>query len=142
MKMARFGTNESGLWRFDEVTGYWKLERTVTAQNARAWLDAYSGDDRRSYFKISRSKPSIDPRGRGRTPNGQPARKPPAKKRSGNRAPNIAGVSGTTWTQRPVDWKYRVREGGEILGYFVHKKDADRFAQDYADRHNVDVDID
>ncbi len=45
------------LWKYNKVTGYWVLIRTVSEQTAKQWIDIYKADEPNEQFKISFNRP-------------------------------------------------------------------------------------
>jgi len=50
-----------GLYRYNKVTGYWKLEREVTPETKDKWLDIFTKDSPKDHFVISSKKPTKNP---------------------------------------------------------------------------------
>jgi len=50
-----------GLYRYNKVTGYWKLEREVTSETKDKWLDIFTKDSPKDHFVISSRKPTKNP---------------------------------------------------------------------------------
>lgn len=50
-----------GLWRYNAITGEWKLERTCAPETAEEWLKIFQKDEPEASFKLSRKKPSGKP---------------------------------------------------------------------------------
>ena len=55
------GQNEVGLWSYNPVSGYWKLERTSSKINSKKWLDIYQNDSPKTLFKLARNRPNSKP---------------------------------------------------------------------------------
>lgn len=51
------------LWRYGEITGFWKPERTVTEETATLWLAIFKRDEPKAHFTISRNTPKGPPKG-------------------------------------------------------------------------------
>lgn len=51
------------LWRYNQTTGYWNYERSVTPETAEQWLAVFQKDEPTAYFKVSRHKPNGKPEG-------------------------------------------------------------------------------
>ena len=49
------------LYRYNKVTGYWKLEREVTSETKDKWLDIFSKDSPKDHFVVSSKKPTKNP---------------------------------------------------------------------------------
>ena len=47
------------LWKLNKTTGYFFLIKSVTDDNAKAWLKIFQDDEPKEHFKISKNKPSI-----------------------------------------------------------------------------------
>lgn len=52
---------ELRLWRYDKITGYWKVERTVSPETASQWLAIFQKDQPGETFKVSTSRPNSVP---------------------------------------------------------------------------------
>jgi hypothetical protein len=50
-----------GLYRYNKVTGYWKLEREVTPETKDKWLDIFTKDSPKEHFVVSSKKPTKNP---------------------------------------------------------------------------------
>jgi len=50
-----------GLYRYNKVTGYWKLEREVTPETKDKWLDIFTKDSPKDHFVVSSKKPTKNP---------------------------------------------------------------------------------
>ena len=50
-----------GLYRYNKITGYWKLEREVTPETKDKWLDIFTKDSPKDHFVISSKKPTKNP---------------------------------------------------------------------------------
>ncbi len=40
------------LWRYNKVTGYWRLERSCHPDDAARWLDIFSKDEPGEFFRL------------------------------------------------------------------------------------------
>jgi len=49
------------LWKFNPITGFWKLERDVTPETKDKWLEIFKKDEPNSSFVVSANKPSKKP---------------------------------------------------------------------------------
>jgi hypothetical protein len=52
------GSGDTGLWEYSPITGYWKLARTCSSENAQKWLQQFQSDEPQKKFKLSKNKPS------------------------------------------------------------------------------------
>jgi hypothetical protein len=50
-----------GLWRYDAITGMWKLERNCEKETASDWLAVFKKDEPSVVFILSRKKPRNPP---------------------------------------------------------------------------------
>ena len=48
---------ETKLWKFNRITGYWKIERTMLIENAAQYLASFQELYPKDYFKVSKRKP-------------------------------------------------------------------------------------
>lgn len=55
------GKKELGLWKYNKITGYWKLERNVTPETKDQWLKTFKEDEPKETFMISKTKPKAKP---------------------------------------------------------------------------------
>ena len=53
---------EIGLWQYNKITGYWKLERMCAPELADQWLERFQKDEPEETFKLSLRKPSGRPK--------------------------------------------------------------------------------
>lgn len=49
------------LWKFNQHTGLWNYQRTVTPETSDEWLKIFRRDEPRETFKVSANKPSKAP---------------------------------------------------------------------------------
>ena len=49
------------LWKYNQITGLWDYQRTVTEETQDKWLGIFRQDEPGEYFKISRSTPRFAP---------------------------------------------------------------------------------
>jgi len=47
----------TGLWSYDNITGYWRLERIVGTDTAENWLRIFQNDEPDVVFKLSKNRP-------------------------------------------------------------------------------------
>lgn len=53
----------TNIWRWEPVTGYWKLVRDCYKDRAEAWLKIFRGDEPDVTFKASKRRPIKPPKG-------------------------------------------------------------------------------
>ncbi len=49
------------LWKYNQITGLWVPQRTVTDETAEKWLAIFKRDEPREHFTVSTKKPSGKP---------------------------------------------------------------------------------
>lgn len=49
------------LWRFNPITGFWRIERTCAPETADQWLALFQTDEPNAHFKLSRFSPRNNP---------------------------------------------------------------------------------
>ena len=49
------------LWRYNETTGLWRLQRTCVADTAKQWLKIFQEDEPDAIFRLSFNKPKAPP---------------------------------------------------------------------------------
>lgn len=45
------------LWRYNQITGYWRIERTCSRRTADDWLTIFRRDEPNAIFTLSENKP-------------------------------------------------------------------------------------
>ena len=49
------------LWRFNPITGFWRMERACLPDTAQQWLALFSQDEPKAHFALSRLAPRFNP---------------------------------------------------------------------------------
>lgn len=49
------------LWKYNPITGCWRIERMCDEATAATWLELFRSDEPKAYFALSRFSPRIDP---------------------------------------------------------------------------------
>lgn len=49
------------LWRYNPVTGFWRMERACLPGTAQQWLELFQKDEPNAYFALSRFSPRHNP---------------------------------------------------------------------------------
>ena len=49
------------LWRYNPITGCWRIERMCKPDTAQQWLEMFQKDEPGAYFALSRFSPRFDP---------------------------------------------------------------------------------
>lgn len=49
------------LWRYNPITGYWRMERRCDPDTAQQWLELFSKDEPDAHFALSRFAPRFNP---------------------------------------------------------------------------------
>lgn len=49
------------IWQYNRVTGYWLLVRDCYRENAKRWLEIFSGDQPGEVFKAQLRRPKSPP---------------------------------------------------------------------------------
>ena len=49
------------IWRFNPITGCWRIERMCDETTSALWLALFQSDEPNAYFALSRFSPRIDP---------------------------------------------------------------------------------
>jgi hypothetical protein len=49
------------LWRFNPITGCWRIERMCAADTAATWLALFQSDEPAAHFALSRFSPRTNP---------------------------------------------------------------------------------
>lgn len=49
------------LWRYNPITGYWRMERVCGPDTAQQWLIQFSKDEPDARFALSRFAPRVNP---------------------------------------------------------------------------------
>ena len=52
----------TNIWRYDPITGYWRLARNVLKERAQDWLRIWRADEPNAVFKLSRHRPRKAPK--------------------------------------------------------------------------------
>jgi hypothetical protein len=50
--------SQMNLWKYNPITGIWKLVRDVTEETAQQWLAIFQADEPTGKFVVSKRKPS------------------------------------------------------------------------------------
>ena len=45
------------LWKYNKITGLWKVERAVSEDTKNQWLTVFQNQEPNEFFKISKVKP-------------------------------------------------------------------------------------
>jgi hypothetical protein len=53
------------LWRFNPITGFWRMERACTQDTAQQWLDLFRADEPTAHFALSHRAPRFNPSQKG-----------------------------------------------------------------------------
>jgi hypothetical protein len=53
------------LWRFNPITGFWRMERACLPDTAQQWLDLFRADEPTAHFALSRFAPRFNPSQKG-----------------------------------------------------------------------------
>lgn len=48
---------ETKLWRYNRITGYWIFERNVSTETAEKWLSRFRKCNPGEFFKVSKKQP-------------------------------------------------------------------------------------
>ena len=49
------------LWRYNPITGCWRMERMCSPDTAQQWLALFQKDEPNVHFALSRFAPRFDP---------------------------------------------------------------------------------
>jgi hypothetical protein len=49
------------LWRFNPISGFWRIERMCDAATAQQWLSIFQRDEPKAHFALSRFSPRFNP---------------------------------------------------------------------------------
>lgn len=49
------------LWRFNPITGCWRMERACLPDTAHQWLALFQKDEPKAHFALSRFAPRFNP---------------------------------------------------------------------------------
>jgi len=49
------------IWRFNPITGCWRVERVCDAATAEQWLALFQSDEPKAHFALSRFSPRTNP---------------------------------------------------------------------------------
>ena len=49
------------LWKFNSITGFWRVERVCNDDTAQQWLTIFCNDEPQAHFMLSRNAPRFNP---------------------------------------------------------------------------------